>query len=168
MTGQPKIWLSIKDCLTVTIKTDRNAPMTLRVFIANNITAINWRDTTHFGSKDDYCTGCRNRFTVCLFNPWISIWVITSWWLNSSVVLKLVALGLLTDRMLTLDCHRNTCSLCMAWIDVRKAYNTVDYGWLRKIMRVDGFPDCMCEVVSKLCASWNSRVGIWEIKTNPL
>lgn len=68
--------------------------------------------------------------------------------------------NLLTDRMLTLDCHRNTCSLCMAWINVRKAYNTVDYGWLRKIMRVDGFPNCMCEVVSKLCASWNSRVGI--------
>ena len=21
---------------------------------------INWRDTTHFGSEDDYCTGCRN------------------------------------------------------------------------------------------------------------
>ena len=22
--------------------------------------AINWRDTTHIDSEDDYCTGCRN------------------------------------------------------------------------------------------------------------
>ena len=25
---------------------------------------INWRDTTHFDSEDDYCTGCRN-FSHC-------------------------------------------------------------------------------------------------------
>ena len=31
--------------------TDQNAPTTLRVFIANNITAINWRDKTHFSLK---------------------------------------------------------------------------------------------------------------------
>ena len=24
------------------------------------IPAINWRDTTHFDSEDDYCTGCSN------------------------------------------------------------------------------------------------------------
>ena len=39
-TGQLTMWLTINDCLTVTIDgTKLNAPITLRVFIANNITA---------------------------------------------------------------------------------------------------------------------------------
>lgn len=67
--------------------------------------------------------------------------------------------SLLIDRMFTLDCHRNKRGLSMAWIDERKAYDLVDYGWLlRKIMRVHRFLDCMCEVVSKLCTCWNARV----------
>lgn len=46
----------------------------------------------------------------------------------------------------------------MAWIHVRKAYDSVHHGWLRQIMRVQRFSDWMCEVVSKLCAYWNTRV----------
>ena len=39
-TGQLTTWLTINDCLTVTINgTKLNAPIKLRVFIANNITA---------------------------------------------------------------------------------------------------------------------------------
>ena len=50
-------------------KRDWNAPIIFLVFKANNITAkwqttnnvllINWRDTTHFDSEDDYHTGCQ-------------------------------------------------------------------------------------------------------------
>ena len=51
--GQPTNWLTINDCFTVT-RTDQNTPTTLRVFIANNITAINWWDKTRFSLKRLY------------------------------------------------------------------------------------------------------------------
>lgn len=66
--------------------------------------------------------------------------------------------NLLIDRMVPLYCHGNKCSLSMVWIDVRKAYDSVDHGWLRKIMRVHRFPEWMCEVLIKLCTFWNPRV----------
>ena len=33
-------------------------------------------------------------------------------------------------RTVTLDCHRRKGNLSMAWIDVKKAYDSVDHGWL--------------------------------------
>ena len=38
--------------------------------------------------------------------------------------------NLLIDRNVTLDCHRRTGNLSMAWIDVKKAYDSVEHGWL--------------------------------------
>ena len=34
------------------------------------------------------------------------------------------------DRMVTMDCHREKRNLCMAWVDVKKAYDSVDHKWL--------------------------------------
>ena len=38
--------------------------------------------------------------------------------------------NLLIDRTVTLDCHRRKGNLSVAWIDVKKAYDSVDHGWL--------------------------------------
>ena len=38
--------------------------------------------------------------------------------------------NLLIDRMVTQDCHRVRRNLSMAWIDVKKAYDSVDHEWL--------------------------------------
>lgn len=38
--------------------------------------------------------------------------------------------NLLTDRMVTLDCHRGRCNLSMTWSDVKRAYDPVDHDWL--------------------------------------
>ena len=62
------------------------------------------------------------------------------------------------DRTVTLDCHRHKRNLSVAWVDVRKAYDSVDHGWLNKIMLVHRFPVWICEVVRKLCAAWNTRI----------
>ena len=35
---------------------------------------------------------------------------------------------LLTDRVVTQDCQRSRKNLSMAWIDVGKAYDSVDHG----------------------------------------
>ena len=56
------------------------------------------------------------------------------------------------------DNNRHERNLSVAWVDVRKAYDSVDDRWLNKIMLVHRFPVWVCEVVRKLCSAWNTRI----------
>ena len=49
--------------------------------------------------------------------------------------------NLLIDLEVTLDCHRKKCNLGMGWIDVKKAYDSIDHGWLEEMMLLHRFPD---------------------------
>ena len=55
--------------------------------------------------------------------------------------------NLLIDRAAMLDCHRGKRNLSMAWIDVRKAYDSVDYDWLCAMTDVHRLPVWLCEVI---------------------
>ena len=76
--------------------------------------------------------------------------------------------NLMIDRIVTLDCHRNKRNLSVAWIDVRKAYDCVDHDWLKKIMWLHKFPKWICEVVGKLCDSWNTKIAAHTVKGSKL
>jgi len=60
--------------------------------------------------------------------------------------------NLLIDKTVTLDCHRNRCNLSMAWVDVRKAYDSVDQKWLNEIEKVHWFPSWICRVIRNFSA----------------
>ena len=49
-----------------------------------------------------------------------------------------------------------------AWVDVRKAYDSVDHAWLlREMFTVHiRFPTWLCKVIHKLSASWNTRISV--------
>ena len=64
--------------------------------------------------------------------------------------------NLLIDRTVTLDCHRHKHSFSVAWVDVCKAYDSVNHSWLNKISLVHRFPVWICEVVRRLFAVWNT------------
>lgn len=66
--------------------------------------------------------------------------------------------NLLIDRMVTQDCHRRRRNLSMAWIDVSKAYDSVAHKWLRKMMNIHRFPVWICNIISNLTKSWNTRI----------
>ena len=66
--------------------------------------------------------------------------------------------NLLIDRAVMLDCQRGKRNLSMAWIDVRKAYDSVDHDWLYAMTGVQRLPIWLGKVIRKLCASWNTRV----------
>ena len=97
-TGELTIWLTIDDCLTVTIAchglTEWRPITSWRNWPIRSISeynTINWRDTTHFDSEDDYPTGCRN-VSHCQqqysptqptfeMNPWFKPFTVkTFWW----------------------------------------------------------------------------------------
>ena len=76
--------------------------------------------------------------------------------------------NLLIDRTVALDCYRRRRNLSMAWIDVKKAYDAVDRGWLNGVLMLHRFPGWLCRVIGKLCKSWNTKVVVntrkgWEI-----
>ena len=48
----------------------------------------------------------------------------------------------------------------MAWIDVKKAYDSVDHDLLNGVMLLHRFPGWFSRVIAKLCRSWNTRVMV--------
>ena len=46
----------------------------------------------------------------------------------------------------------------MAWVDVAKAYDSIDHQWLDEMMILHRFPTWLRNVTSKLSASWNTRI----------
>ena len=58
-----------------------------------------------------------------------------------------MVVNLLIDRVVTLDCLRRRQNLSVAWVDVKKAYDSVDHGWLGGMMVLHRFPKWLCEVI---------------------
>ena len=68
--------------------------------------------------------------------------------------------NLLIDRMVCEDSKIKKRNLSMAWIDVKKAYDSVDHKWLVEMMAVHWFPDWVGKMVSRLCATWNTHIVV--------
>lgn len=66
--------------------------------------------------------------------------------------------NLLIDRMVCQDSRRGKRNLSMAWIDVKKAYDSIDHEWLREMMILHRFPEWIGRVVQKLSIRWNTRI----------
>ena len=56
------------------------------------------------------------------------------------------------------DAQRGKRNLSMVWIDVAKAYDSVDRGWLSEMFTLHRFPMWFAEVMEKLANSWNTRI----------
>ena len=48
----------------------------------------------------------------------------------------------------------------LGWIDVRKAYDSIDHGWLEEMILLHRFPDWVCNTVRNLSRSWNTRIVV--------
>ena len=66
--------------------------------------------------------------------------------------------NLLIDRIVTLDCHRRKRNLSMGWVDVKKAYDSIDHGWLEEMMLMHRFPTWLCRAIQNLSRSWSTRI----------
>ena len=66
--------------------------------------------------------------------------------------------NLLIDRMVCQDVQRGHRNLSMAWIDVSKAYNSVDHRWLVEMFKLHRFPEWFGSLIGRLSWSWNSRI----------
>ena len=56
------------------------------------------------------------------------------------------------DKAVMLDCQRGKRNLSMAWIDVRKVYDSVDRDWLCVMTDVHRLPIWLGKVIREFCA----------------
>ena len=61
--------------------------------------------------------------------------------------------NLLIDWMVCEDAQRGKRNLSMVWIDVAKAYDSVDHGWLSEMFTLHGLPTWFAKVMEKLANS---------------
>ena len=66
--------------------------------------------------------------------------------------------NLMIDKMINQDCHRGKGNLSMAWVDVAKAYDSVDHNWLIEMMEVHRLPGWICKEIHNVNASWNTKI----------
>ena len=80
--------------------------------------------------------------------------------------------NLLIDDMILKDAHDNKKNLSCAWIDVRKAYDSLSHSWLKRILEVHRIPTKLKVVISSIISQWNTvliiptKEGI--IRTDPI
>ena len=72
--------------------------------------------------------------------------------------------NLLIDRKFCQDSQRGRCNLSMAWIDVKKAYDSVDHRWLEQMFYLHRFPRWIDDVITRLSAKWNSKIAARIVK----
>ena len=46
----------------------------------------------------------------------------------------------------------------MAWVDVRKAYDSVDHKWLKEMFALHCFPTWIGNLIARLCGRWNTKI----------
>ena len=68
--------------------------------------------------------------------------------------------NLLIDRMVTLACHRKKRNLSMGWVDVKKAYDSLDHGWLEEMMITYRFHTWLRRSTENLSRSWSTIIVV--------
>ena len=66
--------------------------------------------------------------------------------------------NLLIDRTVTLNGHWQKPNLRMAWIDIKKVYDSLGHSWLEGMMILHRFPVSLSQMVVKLSKCWNTKV----------
>lgn len=68
--------------------------------------------------------------------------------------------NLLVDRMVCHDSRNSRKNVSMAWIDVRKAFDSVSHEWLLEMMFLHKFPSWLCNTIKRLGQSWNTKITV--------
>ena len=68
--------------------------------------------------------------------------------------------NLLIDRLVYQDSQRGKLNFSMAWVDVRKAFDTVDHRWLGEMFEIHRFLRWLDVARRQLSNRWNTRIVV--------
>ena len=58
------------------------------------------------------------------------------------------------------DSQRGERNLSVAWVDVRKAFDTIDHRWLVQMYELQRFPRWLGVAIRQLSSRWNTRIVV--------
>src|SRR6185312_14531595 len=77
--------------------------------------------------------------------------------------------NLMIDRTTTRDAAHYTKVFCQAWLDIRKAYDSVQHAWISKALTMHQVPPKIIFAVENLMQSWNTTISInKDLQTRPI
>ena len=85
-----------------------------------------------------------------------------AWWSESSEVEKCSGTvdNLIIDRMVCQESLRWERNLSMAWVDLRKAFDTIDHRCLGEMYELHRFPRWLGVAARQLSSRWSTRIAI--------
>ena len=63
--------------------------------------------------------------------------------------------NLLLDDMVLKDAQANRKNLACAWVDVRKAYDSLSHSWIKRVLEIHRLPTKLQTAICKIVDSWN-------------
>lgn len=72
--------------------------------------------------------------------------------------------NLLIHRMVCQYSQRGHRNLSMAWIDVKKAHDSVDHRWLEQMFSLHRFYRWIGDVITRLSAKCNTKIAVRTVK----
>ncbi|CAK1584157.1 unnamed protein product [Parnassius mnemosyne] len=72
---------------------------------------------------------------------------------------------LLIDTAICRQVFRNRKNMSAAWVDYKKAYDSVPHSWLKRVLEIYKIDDKICKFLSKLMGQWNTILnlpGKWQ------
>ena len=63
--------------------------------------------------------------------------------------------NILIDNMVLTDAHDNRRNLACAWVDVKKAYDSLSHSWIEKMLEIHRFPSKLRACISNIMKAWN-------------
>ncbi|XP_044760810.1 uncharacterized protein LOC123318258 [Coccinella septempunctata] len=67
---------------------------------------------------------------------------------------------LIIDTIITKQAKKKQSNLSMAWIDYKKAYDSIPHSWLKKVLRLYGVSETMINLLEHLMGTWRTRLHV--------
>ncbi|XP_044766299.1 uncharacterized protein LOC123322418 [Coccinella septempunctata] len=67
---------------------------------------------------------------------------------------------LIIDTIITKQAKKKQRNLSMAWIDYKKAYDSIPHSWLKKVLRLYGVSETIINLLEHLMGTWRTRLHV--------
>ncbi|XP_044760178.1 uncharacterized protein LOC123317638 [Coccinella septempunctata] len=73
---------------------------------------------------------------------------------------------LIADTIITKQARKKQRSLSMAWIDYKKAYDSIPHSWLKKVLKLYGVSETVINLLEHLMQTWRTKLSVDTNKGN--
>lgn len=75
---------------------------------------------------------------------------------------------LIIDGIITSQVKTKSRNISLAWIDYKKAFDSVPHSWLIEILKIYKISDMTIKLLQSLMSKWNTTLKLNELTSNPI